>query len=115
MLPALIKELKAGNDFHLSSCKQYWDYLNVIDGAEALISLAEKGMSGEIYNVASGDCRQLKDYVETVREIIGSDGRVIYGDDPEPFVSLRPDVSKIMNDTGWSPRISFEEGIRELL
>lgn len=115
MLPSLIRELSAGKDFYLSSCRQNWDYLHVSDGAEALIALAERGKSGEIYNVANGEYKALKDFVEIIKELIDSRGNIIYGDDPDPFVSLQPDVSKIKRDTGWEPKVRFEDGIKELI
>lgn len=43
MLGDLITSLRCGKDFYMKSDgQQNWDYLNVIDGAEALIMLGEK-------------------------------------------------------------------------
>lgn len=111
MLPALYLSLSEGRDFTLSSCRQNWDYLDVHDAADALISLAERGRDGEIYNIANGNYRELKEYVEDLRMIIGSKARTIYGEDPSPFVSLQPSVDKIYNDTGWRAKRSFKDSI----
>ena len=113
MLPALYKALYEGRDFALSSCRQNWDYLDVQDAAAALIALAEHGKSGEIYNIANGHYRELKEYTEELRRIVRSSARVIYGNDPSPFVSLQPSVEKIQNDTGWKAEHSFEESIHD--
>ncbi|MBE6015720.1 MAG: NAD-dependent epimerase/dehydratase [Lachnospiraceae bacterium] len=108
MLPALICAMKKGEVFSLSSCKQNWDYLEVRDAANALIALAEKGRNGEIYNIAHGEYRKLMEFTEVVRRAYPQ-GKIIYGKDAEPFVSLQPSVKKIVTDTGWIPKYAFEE------
>ena len=70
MFPDLINNLKAGKEVSLSSCTQYWDYLDARDAARALIALAEHGRNGEAYNIASATPRPLKDYVEEIAAII---------------------------------------------
>lgn len=115
MFPALLKALKDGEEFALSSCNQNWDYLDARDAANALIALAERGKSGEIYNVAAGDYRPLKEYVKIMEDITGTHGKITYGDDPSPYVSLSPDISKLKADTGWKPCITFEQGVRDSL
>lgn len=112
MLPGVIKKLEMNEQIKLSSCRQNWDYLHVIDGAEAIIALTKSGKDGEIYNIASGSYRPLKEYVEEAKTILGSESEIVYGDDPNPFVSLQPSINKIINDTGWKPAISFSEGIK---
>ena len=112
MLPALYNALKWGEVFSLSSCTQNWDYLDVYDAADALIALAERGVPGEVYNIASGDYRPLKEYTEELKGIVGS-GNIIYGEDADPYVSLQPSVEKIRKDTGWSPKRSFIDSIKD--
>ena len=112
MLPDLYQALKRGEIFSLSSCAQNWDYLDVYDAADALIALSERGVPGEIYNIASGEYRPLREYTEELRAIVGS-GNIIYGDDPQPFISLQPSVEKLKRDTGWSPTRVFEDSIRD--
>ncbi len=111
MLPDLIDRLKKGEQARLSSCNQYWDYLDAKDCADAFIALGEKGISGEVYNVASGDYHRLKHYTEIARNIFNPEASIIYGDAPDPYISLRPSIEKINRDTGWTPQISFEESL----
>ena len=113
MLPDLHRSLKNGDEMHLSSCNQNWDYLDVHDAAEALLALGGNGISGEIYNIANGDYRPLKEYTESLRTILCTDTMIHYGEDPKPFISLQPSVKKIKNDTGWYPQRSFEDSIRD--
>ena len=109
MLSYLRNTLKNGEVPHLSSCTQYWDYLHTSDAARAFISVAERGREGEIYNIANGHFRPLREFTEIVRMGIDPALRIDYApEDPgSPAISLRPDVSKLMKDTGWSPVAEF--------
>ena len=112
MLPDLVDKLRRGEEVKLSSCEQYWDYLDATDAAAAITALAESGVSGETYNIANGSFRLLKEYVQEVAEVVGCDKSFItYGQKASPFVSLRPSVEKITRDTGWKPVISFKDTI----
>lgn len=110
MLPDLIKALNEDTEFKLSAATQMWDYLYSADGAEALIALGERGHNGEIYNIAYGKCRPLKEFVEDVRKGINPCGKVIYGE--KRGWSIQASVDKIQRDTGWSAQIKFLDGIR---
>lgn len=102
MLPDLVASLQVGKDFYMQSDgQQNWDYLNVIDGAEALIALGEKGRSGEIYNIASGKYRPLKEFIEDIQKAINSEAKVHYAEDKKALFSLQVNVSKMVRDTGW--------------
>lgn len=114
MLPDLVDKLKKRQPAKLSSCEQYWDYLDAGDAAEAMIAICEKGKSGSIYNIANGDFRPLKDYVLEAARILGTDeGLISFGSKAEPFVSLRPSVLQLREDTGWQPKASFSDSISE--
>lgn len=115
MLPDLFWALQEGKTMKLSSCRQNWDYLDVNDAAEALIALAERGVGGEIYNIANGNYKPLKEYTEELRRIVAPGVPISYGDDPDPFISLQPSVQKIRQDTGWKPKRSFEDSIKDYL
>ncbi len=109
MLPDLITKLQNREEITLSDCTQNWDYLDVRDAAEALVCLGEKGISGEIYNIANGDYRALRDYVEFANQkFADGNGRIQYGAKAEPYISLSPDVSKLKS-LGWTPVYRFLE------
>ncbi len=114
MMPDLIRKLKTGEPFSLSSCRQMWDYLDPKDCAAALLALAQRGRSGEIYNIANGAYRPLREFVEEARDIFAPGTELSFGADPDPFVSLAVSVDKLKNDTGWEARISFRESIMKI-
>ena len=126
MFPDLVRRLYNGEKISLSSCEQYWDYLDAGDCADAIIALGEKARAGEAYNLANGDYKPLKDYVLEAARIVEiikkskSDGNaetiddlITFGAKAEPFVSLRPSVDKIYRDTGWRACRTLKDSIRE--
>ena len=113
MLPALVKSLRSEQPFALSSsAAQNWDYLYAADAADALLALAERGRTGEIYNVAHGGYRPLRSYVEEVRTVLAARSSVSYGRADAAVCSLQPSVEKIHSDTGWQPVTDFADGLR---
>ena len=114
MLPALVKSLRSEQPFALSSSgEQNWDYLYTADAADALLALAEQGRAGEIYNIANGDYRPLRDYIEEARGGgIAPQCDVTYGAADADVFSLQPSVEKLCRDTGWRPMTDFADGLR---
>ena len=112
MLPDIARKLAQGEPVNLSSCEQYWDYLDAGDAADAIIALFEKGRSGEAYNIANGAYDRLKSFVVRTAKCVGADESLInYGGRADPFVSLAVSCDKIKKDTGWEPKVSFEESV----
>lgn len=112
MLPALVKSLRENKDFNMSTNgRRNWDYLYVSDGAEVLIALMEKGKNGEIYNIANGAYRPMREYVDMAKEFVGSTACVAYNETNVSLYSLQPSNEKIKRDTVWLPQVEFCSGL----
>ena len=111
LVPDLAEKLLHGEKMQLSSGTQNWDYLEASDAAKAIILLAEKGRSEEIYNIASGDIRPLKDYLSEMRDILSPQTELEFDPENKAAVSLQPSIEKITHDTGWKPEITWAQGI----
>lgn len=101
----------------LGECTQKWNFLYIEDAAAALIALLKTGKGG-VYNVAGEDTRGLREYIEEMYTLCGSQGSFLYGERPqnaEGPADLMPDIRKICEVTGWKPETSFAEGIYETL
>lgn len=118
LISCVISELKAGRKPILTAGEQIWDYLYSADAADAFYQMAERGKDGAVYVLGSGRTKQLKEYIEIIRDAIDPALPLGLGEKsyyPDQAMHLEADVSSLERDTGWKPRTSFQDGIRELL
>ena len=86
------------------------DFTYVSDVVSALMVAAKSEKVGEIYNVGSGKTVSVNRLVE----LIGGLKVHIPKRPGEPDCTFA-DISKIRKDLGWSPSVSIEEGVSNLL
>ena len=118
LISCLIREFKTGNSPQLTRCEQIWDYLYADDAADAMLAVAENGKDGKVYPLGFGKGRKLSEYVEEVKNAIDPSLSPRYGEKayyPHQPMYLVADIRELTEDTGWSPKTSFAEGIRHLI
>lgn len=86
------------------------DFVNGRDVARAFYLAATNGRPGEVYNLGAGHPQSVNRLVE----LLG--GEVVYVPKRpgEPDVTWA-DTTKIRTELGWEPRVSFEEGVGEMV
>lgn len=97
---------------------QVWDYIYSKDAARAFHLVAESGKHGSIYCFGTGKTRTLREYIESIRNIIDPSAEIGFGEIdyyPNQVMHLEADISNLTKDTGFIPAYSFEEGIRETI
>tara|TARA_Y100000361_G_scaffold129147_1_gene124459 strand:- start:5260 stop:6207 length:948 start_codon:yes stop_codon:yes gene_type:complete len=118
LIPKLIHNIKEGIKVPIyGDGKNIRDWVHVQDHCEAIDVVLHKGEDGEIYNIG-GECEkrnisivdhlllnfeQSYDLVEYVKDRKGHDWRYAM------------DITKIRQKLGWSPRITFEKGMSDLM
>ena len=95
------------------------DYIHVADVARANVMAMASEVSGETFNVASGAATTVKRLVELLLEITGSplEPEYVVGGGVKSTSGAQLDLSirKIETMLGWTPQISFEQGLRRLI
>lgn len=94
------------------------DFTDVRDIVRAYGLLAEKGVSGKVYNVGRGNAVSIQYILDTAISMSHSDIKVKR--DPKRMRAsdipvIEPDVSEIFRDTGWKAEISVERTIEDTL
>lgn len=115
MVMSTIVQLLNGYEPKFTAGEQMWDYLYCDDAAEALLLLAEKGIDGQIYCVGSGVKKPLRYYIEKISGIINPNIALGFGKVPyasNQIMELYADIEKLQKHTGFSPAVTFDEGIR---
>lgn len=118
MIMSVIRKLAHGEKPSLTEGKQQWDYLYSKDAGYAMYLLGEKGVSGKIYCIGSGQTKALSEYVKILRDNISKDlelgfGEIAYA--PKQVMHLCADITDLEIDTGFEPKYSFEDGIKETI
>ena len=88
------------------------EFLHVDDPADACVFLMDNYSSPEIVNVGWGRDISIAELAETVRDIVGYEGEIVY-DTSKPDGTPRKllDTSRLAA-LGWQPSISLADGIR---
>jgi UDP-glucose 4-epimerase len=90
--------------------KQTRDFTFVTDVVDAIVRAARSEVSGEYFNVGSGGTYS----VNRLAELIGGPKTNIPKRPGEPDCTFA-DISKIKRLLGWTPSISFEEGVKRVI
>lgn len=118
MIMSAINKLLKGEKPSFTKGEQKWDYLYAKDAGLAMKLIAEKGISGKVYCIGSGKSQMLCQYIEILRDNISTDLPLGIGDipyAPKQVMQLCADITELTQDTGFRPRYSFEEGIKETI
>jgi len=91
------------------------DWLYVEDHCEAIDLIIQKGKIGETYCVGGNSEKSNMEITKKIIEVMGGN------EDSIEYVTDRPghdrryaiNFSKIKNELGWEPKVSFEEGLQK--
>lgn len=104
--------LRVGN---LETKRAIMDQRDLVNG---LLLLAEKGIPGEVYNISSEYCYQMKDIVTMIEEQIGHkftievDSKLLRPTDERIIIG---NIDKLKRDTGWKQQIPMKQTIADML
>jgi len=89
------------------------EWLYVTDCIDAIFLILEKGRTGEIYNIGSGQEKRNIDVVKQILDILGKPQNLIefVKDRAGHDIRYRLNSEKIRKEIGWQPKIKFDSGL----
>jgi GDP-4-dehydro-6-deoxy-D-mannose reductase len=123
LLPALVRRaraIRAGAEprLRIGNADTVRDFLHVRDVVRAYLLLIDRGMPGEVYNVCSGTGQRVRDLVAKVLAAVGAEAEV----EIDPALVRRVEVPWLVGDstklreaTGWTPSLSCDDIIADLI
>ena len=106
-----MKQKLAGQPFTVvGDGTQRRDFVYVTDVAKAFLLAAITEISGQIYNLGAGNPQSVNHLVD----LLGGE-KVYLPKRPGEPDSTWADISKISSELGWSPNITFEEGVSHMI
>ena len=114
-IPSIINGCLKNKKFPTSDGSQLRDFLYIDDAIRGIIMCLENKKSrGQILNIGSGKPKVIKRVIQMVKKV-SKGGQPQYGmfklrkfDIPK----LYPNISKVKKKIKWSPKFSFEKGIK---
>lgn len=114
-IPTIINGCLKNKKFPTSDGSQLRDFLYIDDAIRAIIMCLENKKSrGQILNIGTGKPKLIKKVIQMVKKV-SKGGKPQYGmfklrkfDIPK----LYPNINKVKNKIKWSPKVSFEKGIK---
>ena len=106
-----LRQKLAGKSFTVvGDGSQRRDFVFVTDVARAFHAACETPLCGRVWNVGAGNPQS----VNRLAALLGGDKTYIPKRPGEPDCTFA-DISRIRDDLGWEPRVSFEHGVAEVL
>jgi len=91
------------------------DYIHVADLAEGIVRALERGTSGEIYNLGSGVGRSNLDVLDAITPLMKEIGCTVRAaHEPARVFDVHANIldsTRLKRRTGWTPGVSFDEGL----
>lgn len=118
LMGSLIQKMKNQEHISMTEGIQQWDYLFCDDAGRAFFLVGEGCTKSAVYCLGSGQKRPLKEYVELVAKKLQYTQPIGFGEiayTKSSVMNLCADISALTRDTGFMPRVGFEEGIELLI
>jgi len=114
VIPITILNAIKNKKFNCSDGLQYRDFVHIDDVTDAIIkTLRTNKVSGNIFNIGSGQPVQIKKIILKICRLVGS-GRPQFGKiklRKDEISSLYPDISRAKKILNWKPKINLNLGL----
>jgi len=116
----IIKQMLLKNEIMLGYAEPYRNFIFIDDLLDVWMSVIEnkERCDGEIFTIGPNDPRKIKDCVEFIAKKLDWNGNVLWDTKPirpGEIYWLNSDQKKIKSFTGWSSKVSYEEGIEKTI
>lgn len=92
------------------------DYIHVSDVVKAFLSVLDCSMQHRLFNIGTGIGHSLLDVISEIEKIMGRSIQVKFSPPRPVDVPINVlDIGRAKNVLGWSPTITFSQGIDQML
>lgn len=114
LIPTLIDSMLSKIRPKTTLGTQYWDWLYVEDVARAILAVATEPSAQGVFNLGSGQAVEVRCVIQKIRDLTAPDMELVFGEvpfRPDQVMYLKADISRICQETNWSPQIPLENGL----
>jgi UDP-glucose 4-epimerase len=117
VVPHIFESLRVSNQVPLGSLEARRDYIDTRDIAGAMAAVLAASNGYQVFNVGTGVAHSVADIIAALRRILGRPIDILQEASrlrPVERMMLVVDIDKIRRVTGWTPRVTLEETLRDL-
>jgi len=117
LIASVILALLRGERAGCTHGRQVRDFMHVADVAAAFVALLESEVEG-VVNIGSGEPVTIGAVASAIAETIGVRQLIAFGAIAAPSndpAMLIPDISRLRNEVGWTPRWSLNGGLADTI
>jgi UDP-glucose 4-epimerase len=118
VIPHIFESLQSSGEVRLGNMAPRRDYIDTRDIADAILAVLERARGFSVFNVGTGSAASVSDIIDLVGRILGRAIAVV-GEQARMRRSERmlllAGIGSIRRAAGWSPRITLEESLRDLV
>ena len=110
-----LKTMITGKPANFTPGEQPYDFVYVSDTAKGLYCIGEQGKNNHDYYIGSNKATKLKEFIYKIRDAVDTNIQLNLGAVPFNGVELPEsvfDCTKLIKHTGYSPSVSFDDGIK---
>lgn len=117
MLNYAVDQFIKGETAKFSAATQAWNYLNEQDAGRYFYLLGVIEALEGIYCIANSQSMPLRNYILKLQELYGDNASCEFAvaQNGAAVIGLNADTTKIITDTGYTPKVGFEEGMKKLI
>jgi len=115
LIPVFVRKALRGQPLIVAGDgSQYRKFVFVRDMAEAHLLAMKDAAAGETYNLEGRRKVTVLEVAEGIKRVLGGGVRIEFGPErPGDFAGKDVSGEKARRELGWTPRVEFEEGLRE--
>ena len=118
----IISQALSRPEIELGALEPLRDFCFTTDGVRGHLTVAAKGTPGDVYVYGQGENISMKDWTDLIlktgeeHDFWGSDRRIVTSEKrlrpgATDVMALRVGYEKLNAETGWTPKVSWEEGV----
>lgn len=117
LIPKILQQLHSMKEIRLLDLAPRRDYVYLSDVVDAFIKAGEIDRGFKVINIASGQSLSVADIVDRIQLVAGTRLPVVseFVERHQDIPDVSADISLAHQELGWKPKLSFEEGIAQLL
>lgn len=118
MICSVLSKMINNDSIDLTEGTHNWNFLNIDDAVNGIVKLVTVKCLDGPYNFSGDETKKLRGFIETMQKVTKSKSIINFGAVSYPksgAIETNPDNSKLKRETGWSPRIDFATGIKDMI